>query len=48
MKTIHLSLQEFDNFRKLAVKYAIKFMCEITHSDIIVVADSEKLEDLGY
>ncbi len=48
MKTLHLSLQEFDNFRKLAKKFAILFLCTVVHGEIVIEADSTALESLGY
>lgn len=48
MKKVNLSIQEFDNFKFLARKYAIKFFCEIVHGTVVIEADSAALESLGY
>ena len=48
MKKIDLTLREFDNFKFLARKYAIKFLCNVIHGHIIVEADIVALESLGY
>jgi hypothetical protein len=48
MKRVQLTIKEFYNFRILARKYAIKFLCEIVHENIIVEADINQLESLGY
>lgn len=48
MKKINLSLQEFDNFRKLAKKFAILFYCTVVHGEIVIEAESSALESLGY
>ena len=48
MKKIDLTISEFDNFRKLARKYTIMFLYTVVHGHIIVEADSNQLESLGY
>ena len=48
MKKIELNLQEFDNFRKLAKKLQILFFLEVIHGQIIIEANTEALENLGY
>jgi len=48
MKKVDLTISEFDNFRKLARKYAIMFLYEVVHGHIIVEADTQALESLGF
>jgi len=48
MKKVELTIREFNNFKILAQKYAIIFLCEIVHGNIIVEADVKALESLGF
>jgi hypothetical protein len=48
MRTIKLTPTEFYKFRNLAFSLGIAFMCSIVESMYVVVAHSQKLEQLGY
>ena len=48
MKTIVLTLSEYENFRSVAERYNVKFDVKHEENKYIVIAPEEKLAQWGY
>ncbi len=48
MKTIVLTLSEYENFRTVAERYNVKFDVKRTNEEYVVKAPEEKLAQWGY
>lgn len=48
MKKVELSIKEFYNFKELARMFRIEYLFETLEGCVIVEADCEMLESLGY